>query len=152
MSFSHPSVFHLQQTSSTKESDQGRTSGCAEGAGSASLERRDSRRGSAASASARAGRRSSGRCSSSGLGSGDRGDGGDGCGGGSAEGLSGVTELGDLVLDRGLLVAVGAVVVADEDVSVDVAHADEVVWLLVARVDTRLVSGDAGVNDAAREC
>lgn len=62
--------------------------------------------------------------------------------------LSSLAELSNLVLNRGLLVAIRAVVVAHEHVRVHVAHADEVVWLQVARVDARLVSRDAGVDDA----
>ena len=52
-----------------------------------------------------------------------------------------------MVLDGGPLVAVGAVVVAGEDVGVDVAQADEVVGLGVAVVDAGLVASAAGVND-----
>lgn len=43
-------------------------------------------------------------------------------------------------MDGGLLVAVGAVVVADEDVGVDVAQADEVVGGEVAGVDAGFVA------------
>ena len=42
---------------------------------------------------------------------------------------------------------VGAVVVADEDITVDVAQADEVVALLLAGVDARLVALDTRVYD-----
>lgn len=82
------------------------------------------------------------------LGSGYAGDRSHGAGSGSTKGLSGIAVRGDGVLDRGLLLGVGAVVVADEDITVDVAEADEVVTLLVAGVDARLVAGDTGVDDA----
>lgn len=62
--------------------------------------------------------------------------------------LSSLAELSDLVLDRRPLVALGAVVVASQDISVDVAHADEVIGLLVAALDAGLVACDTGVDDA----
>jgi hypothetical protein len=43
---------------------------------------------------------------------------------------------------------VRAVVVADEDVAVDIAEADPVVGVFVAAVDARFVAGDARVYDA----
>jgi hypothetical protein len=47
------------------------------------------------------------------------------------------------------VVAVGAVVVADEHVGVDVAQADEVLHVgRGARVNAGFVAGDAGVDDA----
>ena len=61
--------------------------------------------------------------------------------------MGGTAVRGDLVLYGRLLVAVGAVVVADEDIGVDVTEADEVVGLLVAVVDAGLVAGYAGVDD-----
>lgn len=64
--------------------------------------------------------------------------------------LSSSAEAGDLVLDGAALVAVGAVVVARQDVRVDVAQADPVVAVLVARVDAALVAADAGVDDVLR--
>jgi hypothetical protein len=64
------------------------------------------------------------------------------------QGLSSVTVGGDGVLDRRLLERVGAVVVANEDVGVDVAQADEVVGVGVTGVDAGFVAGDAGVDDA----
>lgn len=70
-----------------------------------------------------------------------------GAGSSGAQGLSSIAVRGDGVLDWGLVERVGAVVVADEDVTVDVAQADEVVALLVAGVDARLVAGNTRVND-----
>lgn len=64
------------------------------------------------------------------------------------QGLRGLAKGSDLVLDGRLGVRIWAVVVADEDVGVDVAHADVVVWLAVALVDAVLVARDAGVNNA----
>lgn len=52
-----------------------------------------------------------------------------------------------MVLDGGLLVAVGAVVVAHQHVCVHVAHADPVVALGLAALDAFLVAGHAGVDD-----
>ena len=71
-----------------------------------------------------------------------------GAGSSGAQGLSGIAVRGDGVLDRGPVERVGAVVVADEDITVDVAQADEVVALLVAGIDARLVAGNARVDDA----
>jgi len=82
------------------------------------------------------------------LGSGYAGNRSHGAGSGSAEGLSSIAVRGDGVLDRGPVLGVRAVVVADEDIAVDVAEADEVVALLVAGVDAGLVAGDTGVDDA----
>jgi hypothetical protein len=65
-----------------------------------------------------------------------------------AQGSRGAAVRGDGVGNGRLLVAVRAVVVADEHVGVHVAQADEVVAFLVARVDARLVAFDAGVDDA----
>jgi hypothetical protein len=65
-----------------------------------------------------------------------------------AQGSGGTAVGGYGVGDRGLVEGVGAVVVADEDVGVDVAEADEVVTVLLAGVDAGLVAGDTGVNDA----
>jgi hypothetical protein len=78
-------------------------------------------------------------------------DGSHGAGSGSAEGLGSIAVRGDGVLDRGLVLRVGAVVVADENITVDVAQADEVVALLVAVIDAGLVAGDASVDDAVGE-
>ena len=82
------------------------------------------------------------------LGSGYAGDRSHGAGSGGAKGLSSIAVRGDGVLDRRPVLGVRAVVVADEDVAVDVAEADEVVALFVAGVDARLVAADAGVDDA----
>jgi hypothetical protein len=65
-----------------------------------------------------------------------------------AQGGGGTAVGGYGVGDRGLVLGVGAVVVADEDVGVDVAEADEVVAVLLAGVDTGFVAGDTGVDDA----
>jgi hypothetical protein len=51
-------------------------------------------------------------------------------------------------LDGKLGGIVGAVVVADEHVAVDVAKADPVVGVLVAGIDAGLVALDAGVYNA----
>ncbi|OIC18015.1 hypothetical protein A7L51_19470 [Acinetobacter baumannii] len=64
-----------------------------------------------------------------------------------AQGLSSAAVGSDGVLYGRALVAVGAVVVADEHVAVDIAEADEVVSLLLAGFDARLVAGDACVYD-----
>ena len=80
--------------------------------------------------------------------SGYAGDRGHGAGSGGAKGLGSIAVRGDGVLDGGPVLRVGAVVVADEHVTVDVAQADEVVALLVARVDARLVAGDTSVDNA----
>lgn len=69
-------------------------------------------------------------------------------GGNGAQGSGGIAVRGYGVGDGRLVEAVGAVVVADEDVGVDVAEADEVVAVLLAGFDTGLVAGDAGVDDA----
>ena len=76
------------------------------------------------------------------------GDGSHGAGGSGAKRLGSVAVRGNGVLDRGLVERVGAVVVADKHVAVDVAQADEVVGLLVAAVDARLVALHARVYDA----
>jgi hypothetical protein len=62
--------------------------------------------------------------------------------------LRGIAVRGHSVCGRGFLVAVGAVVVADEHIGVDVAQADEVIALGVTGVDTGLVARDTGINDA----
>jgi hypothetical protein len=62
--------------------------------------------------------------------------------------LSSSAVLCDLVVDRRLLVALGAVVVAGLDVGVDVAHADPIVGLVLAALDAVLVASDAGVDNA----
>ena len=82
------------------------------------------------------------------LSSSDASDRGHGGRGGGAQGLGGAAVRADRVLDGGTFVAVGAVVVADEHVAVDVAEADEVVSVLLARFDTGLVAFDTGVYDA----
>lgn len=56
-----------------------------------------------------------------------------------------------MVLDGRLLEAVGAVVVADKDVGVDVAEADEVVAFGLAGLDAGFVAGDTSVDDAEGE-
>lgn len=81
------------------------------------------------------------------LGSGYTGNRSHGAGSGGAQGLSSIAVGGDGVLDRRLVLRVRAVVVADEDIAVDVAQADEVVALLVAGVDAGLVAGNASVDD-----
>ena len=86
------------------------------------------------------------------LGSRDAGNRGHGRGSRSAQGLSSVAVRGYRVLDGRALVAVGAVVVADEDIAVDVAEADEVVSVLLAGFDAALVALDARVDDAAGTC
>jgi hypothetical protein len=63
--------------------------------------------------------------------------------------LSSSAVLDDLVVDRRLLVALGAVVVAGLNIGVDVAHADPVVGLVLATLDAILVAGHAGVDNAA---
>jgi hypothetical protein len=68
--------------------------------------------------------------------------------GGSAQGGGGTAVGSHRVGDGRLFERVGAVVVADEDVGVDVAEADEVVAVLLAGVDAGLVAGDTGVDDA----
>jgi hypothetical protein len=61
-----------------------------------------------------------------------------------------ITPSRDFVLDRGLVRIVGAVVVANEDVGVDVTQADGVVGAggSGAGVDAGFVAGDAGVEDS----
>jgi hypothetical protein len=63
--------------------------------------------------------------------------------------LSSSAVLDDLVVDRRLLVALGAVVVAGLNIGVDVAHADPVVGLVLATLDAILVTGHTGVDNAA---
>ena len=82
------------------------------------------------------------------LGSSDASDRGHGGRGGGAQRLSGAAVRRDRVLDGRAFVAVGAVVVADEHVAVDVAEADEVVSVLLAGFDAGLVAFDARVYDA----
>jgi hypothetical protein len=66
----------------------------------------------------------------------------------SSERLRSITVRGHCVLDRRLLVAVGAVVVADKHVGVGIAQADEIIAVCVAGVDTGFVTGHAGIDDA----
>jgi hypothetical protein len=73
-----------------------------------------------------------------------------GAGSRSAHGLGSVAVACYCALDGGTFERVWAVVVADEDVAVDVAEADVVVSVLLARVDAGLVAGQAGVYDAGR--
>lgn len=85
------------------------------------------------------------------LGSSHTCDAGDARAGRGTQGLRGLAELGDLVLHGGLAERVRAVVVADEEVGVDVAHADVVVRFLVAGFDARGVAVDAGGEDAEKK-
>ena len=78
----------------------------------------------------------------------DASNGSHGAGSSSAQRLSSIAVRGDGVLDGRLVLGVGAVVVADKDITVDVAQADEVVALLLAGVDARLVALDTRVYDA----
>ena len=64
------------------------------------------------------------------------------------QGLRSKAELLDLVLNGRLVGRVRAVVVADEDVGVDVTQADVVVAFGVAGVDAGGVAGDTGIEDA----
>jgi hypothetical protein len=76
------------------------------------------------------------------------GNGCHGCRSSRAKGSGGVAVGSHGVGDWGLVEAVGAVVVADEDVGVGVAEADVVVAVLLAGGDAGLVAVDTGVDDA----
>lgn len=140
---------HLEKSSSSKESNKSSTSRNTHGVGSTSLESRSGGLGASSGASST----TSGSTGSSGGGSGVAlggsyaSDGGHAGAGSSLEGLGGGAELGDLVLNRGLLVAVWAIVVADEHILVNVAETDVVVAVALALGDAGLVTGNTGVKD-----
>jgi|SRR5690242_2346129 len=61
--------------------------------------------------------------------------------------LSSGAEGSNLVLHRAALIAIGAVVVARQDVPVHIAQADPVVAVLLARRNAGLIALDTGIDN-----